>query len=155
MKRSVPISANGCLKILKSDPNALKPPVPKTPFRYRRFLSSWLPLLLYCGALLIESSTPNSGHPMLFRHEDKLLHTAAFFVMACIFARAVKASAPGLSSGALKCLTILFICLFGIGEEAYQSFIPTRTPSVGDLAADITGAVLGVWFYLDIFRGGK
>ena len=92
---------------------------------------------------------------MLFRHEDKLLHFGAFAVMACLFARALKTSAPALPSGRVKLLAIAFVCLFGIGEESYQYFIPTRTPSLGDLAADITGALLGAWVYLDIFRGGK
>lgn len=153
MKRSAPISANGCLKTLRSDPD--NTPVPERPSRHRRLILFWLPVALYCGALLLESSMPTSSDPRLFHHEDKLLHLAACGIMACLFARALKGSAPSLPSGTLKWLTLVFVCLFGLGEETYQFFIPTRTPSLGDLTADISGALLGTWFYLDIFRGGK
>jgi len=129
--------------------------VPESPSRCRWLILFWLPVALYCGALLLESSTPTASAPQLFHHEDKLLHLGAFAVMACLFARALKGSAPALPSGTLKWITIVFVCLFGLGEEAYQFLIPTRTPSLLDLAADFSGALLGTWVYLDIFRGGK
>lgn len=48
-------------------------------------------------------------------------------------------------------IVILLLCvLYGITDEFYQSFIPGRCVSGGDLLADMVGAsamVLGWWYW--------
>jgi len=53
----------------------------------------------------------------------------------------------GLSGTRLAAATLIEVCLYGIGDEIHQSFVPTRTPSALDVAADCLGGCLALWFW--------
>jgi VanZ family protein len=43
---------------------------------------------------------------------------------------------------------IIFLCIaYGITDEWHQSYIPLRSPSLGDIAADGFGALCAVFFW--------
>lgn len=50
-------------------------------------------------------------------------------------------------------IAIVFTALYGMSDELHQSFVPNRTPALGDLAADTVGAILFCgafyWFFRD------
>jgi VanZ family protein len=43
---------------------------------------------------------------------------------------------------------LVFILLYAIGDEFHQSFVPSRTASLGDVTIDVLGGICGVvWMY--------
>ena len=80
---------------------------------------------------------------------DKLLHALVYGVLALSTAYAVPGSRFAKSPFRSALLIVLFCLLYGISDEFHQSFVPNRTPSLFDLAADTFGAVIamaGVYF---------
>jgi len=75
--------------------------------------------------------------PMMFNMQDKLMHACAYAVMAglCWMSFCHRFSLP-----VLRAIVPLFCLCYGISDEWHQSFIPGRDASIGDVAADLTGA---------------
>ncbi|WP_369742631.1 VanZ family protein [Pseudidiomarina sp. PP-1MA] len=86
-------------------------------------------LIALSMAFLMQVST--GGIPR-FEHADKVVHFAAFFVLALTFHRAF----PIPIGAALVVLT-----LYGLAIEWAQHLLPYRSASAGDLLADAAGAV--------------
>ncbi len=81
---------------------------------------------------------------------DKLLHCLIYGILA---ATALFAVPPGFSRRRpvlTVALVVLFCAAYGLSDEFHQSFVPGRTPSAWDLAADTLGAVLvsAAWWLL-------
>ena len=122
----------------------------------RRIVFYWLPLVGFCSLIFWQSSKPSLGLPSFFPHFDKLLHFSAYYVMAILAARALTREKPGISKIRVYMFAIGFCVLFGISDEIHQSFVPGRTPSFWDVAADALGSWFGARFYLGrIFESGK
>lgn len=48
-------------------------------------------------------------------------------------------------TGRVMLMPALLLCLlYGMSDEFHQSFVPDRTPSVLDVAADTVGACIGI-----------
>jgi VanZ family protein len=96
-------------------------------FRAWVFLVIWI---LFTGVLLTVplSRTP----PLVERGYDKVVHTSLFTVMGI----AAQAAAPFIS--------LVLTVPVAVGLEYAQKRIPTRTFSVVDLLANLTGIVLGL-----------
>ncbi len=104
-----------------------------------RILVLWGPLAVYMGALLWASSRANlPGAEVL---DDKLLHAAAYAVMAALAVRAFLGGLRPLRAGAVAAALLLTIG-YGAMDELIQSFVPGRQASLWDLAADALGAAL-------------
>lgn len=106
----------------------------------------WLPPVLYAGILYYLSSRPIPGWVPQFTASDKLVHFSAYFILGALFARAFLASrvltAPGerrWTRGGAAGL------LYGVADEIHQSFVPGRTFSLWDMAADGLGAFAGAY----------
>lgn len=99
----------------------------------------WLfgPPIAWCTAIFVVShqsqvpATPGG---------DKLAHLAAYAVMAVLFARAFWF---GTAWRAPLVAAAVVSALYGGFDEGHQYFVPGRFASLGDLAADAIGAVLG------------
>jgi VanZ family protein len=74
---------------------------------------------------------------------DKTAHLCEYAVLGFLLARALRRSRPSLGGGAVVALAALLGAAYGASDEFHQSFVPERTASLGDLAADGTGALLG------------
>ena len=102
----------------------------------------WLPVVLWAGFLFYLSSIPNlkaSQNLVL----DEVLRTIAHFLFYilgyCLFFRA-------LNFGKQKknfLLPLFLTCLYGLSDEIHQTFVPTRTFQLMDLAVDFSGAFIG------------
>jgi len=100
----------------------------------------WLLLLCaYCGLIYWLSDQSHLPLPFVFNMQDKLIHAAAYAVMAFLFWQAWQGR---LSLRLLAVLTVAFCSLFGVTDEWHQSFVPGRDASVFDWMADTLGAFL-------------
>ena len=104
-----------------------------------------LPMTAVLGIIFFLSSQPGDTIDLPDIPDiDKLLHALVYGVLALTTAHAVPrtwfAKYPFLS----PLLIVLFCLLYGISDEFHQSFVPNRTPSLLDLAADTLGAVLAM-----------
>jgi VanZ family protein len=86
---------------------------------------------------------------------DWMQHAVAYGGLALVALRATTggrwAAVGATSIGAAW----LIAALYGLTDEFHQAFVPTRTPSAGDLVADAAGAALAlgaVWAWSIIRR---
>lgn len=94
-----------------------------------------LPAVAWAAGIWALSATPDPPGADLgvLPHLDKVAHVALFLVQAGLLRLA------GLGAGA----SFLAATAWGGIDEWHQSYVPGRNPSLGDLAADAIGAVLG------------
>ncbi|WDP92254.1 MAG: VanZ family protein [Desulfobacter sp.] len=114
----------------------------------RRFLLYWLPLIGLCTAIIWQSSFPSPIKEDLFEFQDKWLHFTAYAVMAWLAARTMDMERPGITGIRLFLAAAGFAILFGLSDEIHQSFVPGRTASLWDWAADILGSTAGAGLFI-------
>ena len=79
---------------------------------------------------------------------DKIFHIIAYGCLAAAFLYGLHSPSAASSRTVTVIVVTLFCLLFGIADEYHQSFIPLRSVSIWDVAADISGALLAVaWWY--------
>jgi len=100
-------------------------------------------LLGYCGLIFLLSHQPSLPAPMLFLHQDKLIHATAYAVMAFLAWRVFFNTNQPRFMVAL--ISIIFCSLYGVSDEFHQSFIDGRDADVWDWLADTIGASLMVY----------
>lgn len=105
---------------------------------------AFVPVLSVMATIFLLSHTPGEQLPHSVEGWDKILHTIAYtgLGLAALFAlRRNFIRRPRLTS----LLVVLFCLCYGISDEFHQSFIPGRSPSLADIAADVTGGLLAVF----------
>jgi VanZ family protein len=75
----------------------------------------------------------------------KLAHLTEYAILAGLLLRALRRSTPG--SRRAVAIAIVATVLIAIADEYHQSFVPSRTPTLGDVAIDSAGALLGVLLF--------
>lgn len=78
---------------------------------------------------------------------DKVVHALSYAVLGW-----VSVTSDGRQRHASLLLVVLAVAGFGAGVEVAQSFLPGRTASAGDAAANLVGAVAGVVGWLTVGR---
>jgi len=117
------------------------------PTKLKRFLLYWLPLILYCLLIYIQSAYPSPEQIPSFPFVDKVLHFAAYGIMGILFYRAYQTLRIKDNIQMLMLLSVVSASLYGISDEIHQSFVPFREAAVADAIADIIGAFSGVCLY--------
>jgi VanZ family protein len=117
------------------------------PLKLKRFLIYWLPLILYCLFIYIQSANPSPEQIPSIPFFDKVLHFAAYGIMGILFYRAYQTLRIKNNIKMLMLLSMVSASLYGISDEIHQSFVPFREAEVADAIADIIGAVSGVLLY--------
>jgi VanZ family protein len=100
---------------------------------------TWGPAGIWAAVLFLLSSTSSLSGPSPIPFSDKIAHLILYTVLGATLAW-------GRVSGRSRLPHVLFVgigMLYGLSDEWHQSFVPGRDSSVGDLAADIAGLVLG------------
>ncbi|MDX2501310.1 MAG: VanZ family protein [Deltaproteobacteria bacterium] len=115
--------------------------------RLKNFIYYWLPVILYCIAIYIQSDFPSSEHIPTFEFSDKVLHFLAYAVMGVLFYRAYQTLSFKNNIQLLMLLSMISASLYGISDEIHQSFVPDRDGSLMDVMADVLGAVCGVYLF--------
>ena len=117
----------------------------------RPFTLRWLPLILYCAAIFIQSSFPAAEVVAGAPFSDKLLHFLAYAVMGMLFFRAYRTLEFGHRVYLVAVLSAVSAGLYGAGDELHQYFVPSREADFMDLLADVCGGIAGAaaaLFYL-------
>jgi VanZ family protein len=97
--------------------------------------------------IYIQSAKPSPELVPSFQFVDKLLHFAAYGILAILFYRAYRTLSFKDNIKIVMLLSVVSATLYGISDEIHQSFVPFRQAEVADAIADMIGAVVGVCLY--------
>jgi len=106
-------------------------------------VGAWLPVAAWCALVFTLSSFPLRVDVDRVPGGDKTGHLVEYAVLGFLLARALRISRPSLGGAGIAALACLLGAAYGASDEFHQSFVPDRTSSLWDLAADGTGALLG------------
>jgi VanZ family protein len=115
--------------------------------KLKRFALYWLPLILYCLFIYIQSDHPTPEQIPIFPYADKVLHVTAYGILGILFYRAYQTTRLKGNIKMLMILSVVSASLYGISDEIHQSFVPSREAEVADVIADMIGAFSGVCLY--------
>jgi VanZ family protein len=115
--------------------------------KLRNFLICWLPLLIYCLAIYIQSGQPSPEHIPDLRFLDKFLHFGAYGLLGILFYRAYETLPLKNFKNLLILISIGSATLYGISDEIHQYFVPHRQADIMDVIANTIGSICGVLFY--------
>ena len=117
------------------------------PAKLKPFAFYWLPLILYCLFIYIQSANPSPDQIPSIPFVDKVLHFAAYGILGILFYRAYQTLRIKNNIQMLMLLSVVSASLYGISDEIHQSFVPFREAEVADVIADMLGAASGVLLY--------
>ncbi len=115
--------------------------------RLKNFIFYWLPVVVYCLAIYIQSDLPSIEHIPSFKFSDKVLHFFAYGVLGVLFYRAYRTLRIKGDRRMLVLISIVTASLYGISDEIHQYFVPFRDASPWDVVANTLGAIGGVSLY--------
>jgi len=116
-----------------------------------RKILAWGPAVAWAAVLFYLSSRSWSGGPGLFRINDKVGHFLLYATLGAALGYG-RVRSPG---PAPHWVLLAAGFLYAISDEFHQSFVPGRTASLLDLAADAAGLAAGYLGYLALIRPGR
>jgi VanZ family protein len=114
----------------------------------KKFLSLWVPVLIWAGFIFYLSSIP---HLRFFQNDlvdfvvRKIGHMGVFGILARLLARAFMESTLW-SWRRIFATSLMVSFLYACTDEYHQAFVPGRHPTLSDVAFDTVGS----WFALGI-----
>jgi VanZ family protein len=105
----------------------------------------WLPVLVYCLFIYLQSGGPSPISFRAFPHQDKVAHFLGYGLLGALFARAFRGTRPETSWRTLWLLGGLCAGLYGLTDEFHQSFVAVRSGDPADFVADLAGSAAGAW----------
>ncbi len=123
-----------------------------TPIRLRKYLlpnftKYWLPLIVYCLLIFVQSSFPSPINEPDVPFFDKYLHFFAYAILGALFYRAYATLQKGGHRSKIIVFSLLSAGLYGISDEIHQYFVPGRHADMMDAIVDFVGAVCGIICY--------
>jgi VanZ family protein len=115
--------------------------------KLRNFLICWLPLIIYCLAIYIQSDYPSPEKIPTWTFSDKILHFGAYGLLGILFIRAYETLPLKANKTLLILMSIGSATLYGVGDEIHQYFVPLREADIMDAIANMLGSICGVYFY--------
>lgn len=102
----------------------------------------WLPSLCWMAIIFYLSGRTGSQLSSIFPFLSDFNwgHFLAFFILSVLYYYAL---AKTTSLRSIPFWTVFLCLLYGLTDEYHQSFVPSRTPELSDIANDIIGAALG------------
>ena len=128
-------------------------PIDNSPFK--KFAYYWLPVLVYCLIIFIQSSFPATEHLPEFDLSDKLMHMGAYALLGLLLYRAFNGMRKHPTTKSLVVLSIFLTALYGASDEVHQYFVPSRSAEILDFFADAVGGILGVMIAVVIFKNRR
>jgi len=115
--------------------------------------ASWLPVIVLCLAIFVQSCFPAVDPGPDFAFKDKWLHIAAYGLLAVLFSRAWRLTWPErLAAAQLLVVSVCFASLYGLSDEMHQAWVATRHASAMDAVANLVGSILGAAIFLILFN---
>jgi VanZ family protein len=108
-----------------------------------RFTYYWLPVIVYCTAIFVQSSFPTARQLPQWPYLDKTLHVAAYALLGFLVFRALSTGRLASNPTMSFIISTLFAGLYGLSDEFHQSFVPGRSPEATDVLADLIGGFCG------------
>jgi len=115
--------------------------------RLKNFLFCWLPLIIYCVIIYVQSDLPSPQRLPKFQFSDKVFHFVIYAGLGVLFYRAYQTLRIKDNLRMLMLLSAVSASLYGISDEIHQSFVPYRDASILDVLANILGAFCGAYLY--------
>ena len=113
-----------------------------------QWMLAWLPVAAYMALIFYLSSLPHPDENLpkfLFEKvSDKVLHVIEYAVLAVLCYRAFRRAAGPFVMRHAVVLAIMTASFYGVTDEVHQAFVPFRTATWLDWAADTAGGVIGV-----------
>ena len=116
--------------------------------KLHNFFAYWLPILLYCLLIFIQSSYPSPNIEPNVPHFDKVLHFMGYALLGALFLRAFYTTSMSHRLKLIFILSVLLSGLYGISDEFHQSFVPYRDADAMDALADFIGGAFGAGVFL-------
>lgn len=131
---------------------------------YKKLLSLWLPVVVWCAAIFYLSSKPTiqaSYFDVVDFIIKKSAHLIEYSVLYFLLFRAINNTKVSMKNKNICLglryrgenlkvwlLPLIFLIIYAISDEYHQSFIPGRTATVRDILIDISGGFMT--YYLAI-----
>lgn len=114
----------------------------------KNFLLCWVPVIIYCMIIYIQSSQPMPEYLPVVFGMDKMFHFFAYAVLSALFFRALNTFKIKVNNELLVVLaSIVAAVLYGITDEIHQYYVISRVADIVDVVADILGSIFGVYSY--------
>ncbi|MBA3016840.1 MAG: VanZ family protein [Proteobacteria bacterium] len=114
---------------------------------FKKFIYYWLPILIYCFLIFIQSSYPSPESIPALPYIDKILHFIAYAVLGVLFFRAYRTQRFKENINLAIMLSIISSSLYGLSDEVHQYFVPSRNADIMDFFADVAGSICGVYIF--------
>lgn len=118
----------------------------------RLLLYYWLPVIVYCTLIFLQSAGPVTAELPAIPGMDKVLHFSGYALLGFLFSRAFRAQMPDASGRLVMALSVIAVTLYGASDEYHQSFVPARMADSMDLVADAAGGFAGVLAHRFLIR---
>jgi len=101
----------------------------------------WIPAAAWMGVIFYFSTLPESATPGRGILPDKVCHAGEYFILAFLFLFALQKTTQVRFFTSFW-ITSAWVAVYGLSDEIHQLYVPTRQFDVGDLVADVCGAVV-------------
>ena len=119
----------------------------------RRPVLYWMAAAVYAAALFIQSALPSALDTASRPGVDKLLHAAAYGLMAVLVGNALAVWPMARRQAAvIAVVAAALTALYGLSDEIHQAFVPSRTADPVDWIADLIGAGLGAVLWTAVHK---
>ena len=116
----------------------------------KKFIYYWLPVLIYCFLIFIQSSypSPENIQSLSLPYIDKLIHFAVYAILGMLFFMIFRTQRfKKININMVMALSILSSSLYGMSDEIHQYFVPCRDADIMDFFADVMGSICGVYIF--------
>jgi VanZ family protein len=111
----------------------------------KKIIYYWLPVLLYCLSIFIQSSYHFPEKIPSLPYIDKVIHFFAYAILGGLFFMAFRTQRFKENINMVIMLSILSSSLYGLSDEVHQYFVPYRDADMMDFFADVAGSICGVY----------
>jgi VanZ family protein len=119
-------------------------------------LSLWGPWLLWLVLIFVLSSFHKTHIPKSkYISWDKVAHASEYSVLGYLTARALFFSGLQRLKNNYLWIAIIFGLFYALSDEFHQYFVPGRTSSLWDAAADLVGVIIGSLVFRWFLQKGR
>jgi len=108
----------------------------------------WIPVVIFCSLIFIQSSCLSPCKVSYFPHVDKLIHIIIYAILGMLFFRAFQVKKYKDNVKKALIISILSSTLYGISDELHQNYVSFRQGDPMDILADAAGSALGAYSYM-------